>query len=395
MPQANTREIAPSAPWALGFRPFFLGAGVVALLLVPLWVAVYSRGDNPSSYYQLGMTWHGHEMMFGYAVAVIAGFLLTAVRNWTGRDTATGNMLIALFVLWLAGRILPFFAEALPGWLIALTDLAFLPALLAALVPPLLGAQQAHNRRLLVILGLLTVANLLVHLQQLGLTQATAQLGLNMAVYLVVVLISVIVGRVLPFFTQRALNGAQPRQWPWLERLTIAVTIVLAVLLPWRAVDQWLALGCLAAAVLHGVRLAAWYDRRIWRVPILWVLHVGYAWVAIGFLLAGLSAWGIGSQFLTLHAFTVGAIGTLTLGMMARVALGHTGRELRAAPSIVLAFTLLSIAALARVLLPALVPQWYTAALMVSGVGWGLAFLLFVLLYAPILLRPRVDGLPG
>lgn len=395
MSQVHVVRPHAHALWALGFRPFFLGAGMLAWLFLLLWTMVYSRGEALVNYYGAGMFWHGHEMIFGYTVAVIAGFLLTAVRNWTGRDTAHGTGLFWLVLLWLAGRIAPLLDAWLPGSVIALLDLAFLPALVATLLPPLRASQQPHNLRLLVVLALLAVANLLVHLQALGVTQASAQVGLYGAVYLIVLLIAVIVGRVLPFFTERGIAGAQPHQWPWLERATLALTALLALVLPWQSANRWLGSLCLLAAVLHALRAAAWIDRRMWAIPILWVLHVGYAWVAVGFALTGLAAWGMGTPLLALHAFTVGAVGTLTLGMMARVALGHTGRDMRAEPLVTWSFILLTLAAATRVLLPVFVPQWYAAGVMISGVGWSLAFVLFVLVYAPILAQPRVDGRPG
>lgn len=384
-----------TALWALGFRPFFLVAGVAALLLVPVWALQYGGASVLPNYYPSGMLWHGHEMLFGYTIAVIAGFLLTAVRNWTGRETASGATLAGLALLWLGGRVLPWFPAVLPAWFIALVDLAFAPTLAASLAMTLRGPGQAHNRRLLLILGLLTVANGLVHAQVLGMSAATAGAGLNFAVYLILVLITVIVGRVLPFFTQRAISNAKPRQWVWWERLTIAVTVLLAALLPWLPMYDWLAWLCLGAALLHGVRLAAWHDVRIWSNPMLWVLHLGYAWVAVGFLLLGLSAWGAGSVFIALHAFTAGAIGTLTLGMMARVALGHTGRDMRAHPATTLAFLVLTVAAVLRVLWPLFLPQHYAWAVMMSAICWALAFALFTTVYAPVLLRPRIDGRPG
>ncbi len=386
---------AETALFALGFRPFFLGAGVAALLLLAIWVYAYASGAALANYYGSGMAWHGHEMIFGYTVAVLAGFLLAAVRNWTSRDTPTGLPLALLGALWLCGRVVPFLGGWLPAWSIAAVDLAFLPALIIALLPALRGSGQAHNQRLLVILALLAGANLLVHAQQLGWTRSTAQVGMVFAVQLIVLMITVIAGRVVPFFTERAINAAHAPQWPWLERLTIGLTALLALLIPLLTGSVWVALLSLAAAAAHGARLSAWYDRRMWSIPILWILHVGYVWLVIGFVLTGLTYWGIGTPLLALHAFTAGAIGTLTLGMMARVALGHTGRPIRPSSTMVVAFVLISIAAAVRVGLPLLLPAWYITSVVGAGVVWSAAFALFAWVYAPMLMRPRVDGQPG
>lgn len=383
------------AIWSLGFRPFFLAAGASASVLVLVWVVVYVRGAALPVYYG-NVLWHGHEMIFGYTAAVIAGFLLTAVKNWSGRQTATGGVLAGLAVLWLAGRLLPFAGDRVPAGLIAVVDLAFLPALFLSLLAALRAPEQRANKRLLLILVALTAANAMVHLQQLGLTRNSAQPGLRFAVYLIVVLVTVIAGRVVPFFAERALPGFRARQRPWLDRTVISLTVLSAVLLPWWEGGHWLTFLCLLAGLAHLVRLSAWHDRRIWRVPILWVLYVGYGWVGVGYIIAGATQFrSTAIGFPALHAFTVGAIGILTMGMMARVALGHTGRSMQAPRLIVLAFALLVLAALVRVLVPILAPGWYVDAIIASGVVWSLAFALFVLSYAPILTRPRIDGQPG
>ena len=380
------------APFALGFRPFFLAAGVYAVLLMALWLLVL-RGNLT-----LGglspFVWHGHEMVFGFAVSVIAGFLLTAARNWTGIPTPSGVPLAMLFLLWLAGR-LSFLLPGLPTWLVATVDLAFLPALALALALPILKARQLHNFPFPIMLLALTAANALVHAEALGGTSGTARLGLHLAVYVVVTMIVVMGGRVIPSFTDNKLH-TRARRWKTIERLVpVATLAALASTLIAPTSPVTAILAAIAAAV-HAIRLAGWYTHKVWSVPLLWILHLGYAWIVFGFALLALSAAGLSTPAVNaLHAFTAGAIGALTLGMMARVSLGHTGRMLEPAPLMTRAFVLINLAALIRVVLPLFFPGVYMQIMTAAGLAWVVAFGLFVVVYAPMLLRPRVDGKPG
>lgn len=380
------------APFALGFRPFFLAAGVYAVLLMALWLLVL-RGDLHVG--ELSpFVWHGHEMVFGFAVAVIAGFLLTAAQNWTGIRMPSGRPLIWLFLLWLAGR-LGFLLPGLPVQLVAVVDLSFLPVLALVLGWPIKKAKQLHNYPFPVLLLTLAAANALVHLQALGSTADTANLGLHLAVYVVVAMIILMGGRVIPSFTDNKL-GSRARRWKAIEWLVPAATLGAlgaALVAPDLGVTAVLAA---IAAVVHITRLVGWYTPKYWSVPLLWILHLGYGWIALGFVLLALSAAGVASTAVSaLHAFTVGGIGVLTLGMMARVSLGHTGRLLEPAPVMTRAFIAINLAALIRVVLPLLFPGVYAQIMAAAGVAWIAAFGVFVWVYAPMLLRPRVDGKPG
>jgi uncharacterized protein involved in response to NO len=367
---------------------------ISAIPLPVLWVLAY-RGSLPLDTYYGAMLWHAHEMVFGYAVAVISGFLLTSVRNWTGARTLTGASLGALVGVWVAGRALPFLEHSLPGWLIALVDLAFLPILAGSLAVPLLRSAPPRNMVFVPVLATLALANLLVHLGRLGMGLDTARLGVYLAVDLVVLLIAVVGGRVVPFFTERALPGSIPVRRAWLEPLAIG-SVVLLALVRLLGAPPWLLGGVAACAALaHGLRLAGWWDRRVASVPLLWVLHLGYAWLVLGMALTALGAAGRVSPFLALHALTTGAIGVMTLGMMARVALGHTGRALRPARPTVMAFALLNLAALLRVVAPFLAPEAYAGLVVASALLWSAGFGLALSVYAGILTRPRVDGRPG
>ena len=380
------------APFALGFRPFFLAAGIWAVLLMALWIGVLLGSIDLGGWSPL--VWHGHEMLFGFSVAVIAGFLLTAAQNWTGIRTPSGAPLAALFLLWLAGR-LGFLIPGLPPTLVALVDMAFLPLLAAVLALPIIKARQLHNYPFPLMLLVLTAANALVHLEVLGWTDSTASLGLHLGVYVVVTMIVVMSGRVIPSFTDNKLR-TRARRWPAIERSVLPVT--LAALLASLFAPDLIVTALLAtlAALVHFIRLAGWYTHKFWAEPLLWILHLGYAWIALGFALLALSASGVdGAAGSALHAFTAGGIGVLTLGMMARVSLGHTGRLLEPVPLMTLAFIEIGLAALLRVAVPLFFPASHAAAMTASGLLWMVGFGLFVVLYAPVLLRPRVDGKPG
>ncbi|MFZ0106335.1 MAG: NnrS family protein, partial [Thiobacillus sp.] len=371
------------APFALGFRPFFLAAGIWAVLLMALWIGILLGRIDLGGWSPL--VWHGHEMLFGFAVAVIAGFLLTAAQNWTGIRTPSGAPLAALFMLWLAGR-LGFLIPGLPPALVALLDLAFLPVLAGVLALPILKARQLHNYPFPIMLLALSAANALVHLEMLGWTASTASLGLHLAVYVVVMMIVVMGGRVIPSFTDNKLR-TRARRWPVIERLVLPSTLaaLLASLLAPHLIIT--ALFAAIAALVHLIRLAGWYTHKFWAEPLLWVLHLGYAWIALGFALLALSASGFeGAASGALHAFTAGGIGVLTLGMMARVSLGHTGRMLEPVPLMTLAFVEIGLAALLRVAVPLFFPASHAAAMTASGLLWMVGFGLFVALYAPVLL---------
>jgi uncharacterized protein involved in response to NO len=396
MLQPEARNAAPRSfvLFALGFRPFFLLAAIFAVVLMAQWVLTFVGNREFANYYG-AIGWHSHEMIFGYAVAVIAGFLLTAVRNWTDIQTAAGSPLAGLTALWLVARLMPFFPGTFPLWLIAGVDIAFLPALAIALSIPLLRSGQRRNLIFLPLLGALAAADLLVHLELTGYAQNSARTGTFLGLNLIVLLIVIMGGRVIPFFTERALSGVIPKRRPAIEWLSVASAsafLIAELLLPNSMLAGWLAA---LAAVSNGVRLIGWYTNRFWSVPLLWVLHTGYAWVVAGFCLKALAAIGLISPQFTVHAFSVGGIGVLTLGMMARVSLGHTGRPLTAATPMALAFVLINLTAVLRGILPIIFPQWLPQLVALSGGLWVAAFAIFLAIYASILTQPRIDGRPG
>jgi uncharacterized protein involved in response to NO len=384
------------AALAKGFRPFFLLAAAFASAIVPLWILVLAGVAQPKGYLAPPI-WHAHEMLFGFAVAVMAGFLLTAVGNWTKRETVVGAPLLALAGLWVAGRFAVYFGGTLPRGLPALIDLGFLPVLAIVLVRPLVAARNRHIFHMPVVLVALFAANVVVHLEALGVLAAgSARHACLVAVDIVVFVILAIAGRVFPMFTRNATDVETIRSNRALEVLTLAAMAVLAALDA--VVPESLAAAATAGvvAIVAGARAWHWRTVRVWRHPLLWILHVGYAWVPLGLLLRAVSAFhaAVPSSLAT-HALTVGAIGSLTLGMMARVALGHTGRPLVASHAMAWAFVAVTLAACARVLGPLLFPGAYLLTLTAAGALWTAAFLVYLVVYAPILLRPRFDGRAG
>jgi uncharacterized protein involved in response to NO len=380
--------------FSMGFRAFFALAGLSALALITVWNSLSNGSLHIDNYYPV-INWHAHEMLLGYSTAVIAGFLLTAVRNWTNTQTVTPDQLVSLCFLWIYGRVLPFYSELVPDVLIAAIDWAFLPALVYFVSKPLLKAANYKNLIFTGLLLAMMLGNGLIHAEVLGMTESTANLGLNLVLAIIVMMILVIAGRVFPFFTERGLSGVVCIRNQGLDIATIVVSLGVFILLILNVSGLLLTIFAVLAVVLNVMRVSAWYDSRIWFVPLLWVLYVGYGWLILGFGLLALSAHSIVSPSLALHAFTVGGIGILTLGMMARVALGHTGRALKASNVMAIAFVLINLAALLRVLLPTLLPTWYGGFVLASSYCWLAAFSLFVYYYAPILTEARVDGQPG
>jgi uncharacterized protein involved in response to NO len=388
------RKSGGFALFALGFRPFFLAAGISALVLLGLWLAFW-QGVVPAKGYFTLVEWHAHEMLFGYASAVIAGFLLTAVKNWTGMAVPTGRLLLVISSVWLLARILVVTPGA-PPWLVAIVDLLFIPLVGWSLWRPLWHGQNKVNRMFLLIFAGMTLANLLVHLDVAGVSHGLWPRGVYLMVDMVLLVLLLVAGRVVPFFTEKAVMGARSAVRPWVEKATFITMVIAAVvelMLPHGPVAG---VALLAAALIQGIRLAGWYNNGIWRVPILWVLHIGYAWLVLGLALRGLSGFSLLPPAVALHAITVGGIGVLTLGMMSRVALGHTGRNINdTGPLIPVAFVLLNLAALVRVFGPLFAVAQFNTWINIAGGLWMLAFALFALVYTPILIKPRVDGRPG
>jgi uncharacterized protein involved in response to NO len=385
------------ALFGYGFRPFFLLAGVFALLAIPAWLFLYLGGRSPLPGLPPQL-WHAHEMLYGFVLAALAGFLLTAVPSWTGDRGFAGAPLVLLSCAWLAGRAGFACAGLLPIGALAPLELAFLPGLAILLAPPLLRSRN-RNTPLLGILALLFASDAVFLWALASRDAALASASLRFAINVMLVVVTLIGGRIVPAFTSNALRRrgetAQIRTWPMLERALMA--LMLAVLLVDAAWPDSVLAGAIAglAALAQALRISGWRTLRTRPDPIVWVLHVGMAWLPIGLALkAAFILFGASWAAFWVHALTMGVFATMILAVMTRAALGHTGRALEVGGVIAAAYGLLTAAVVFRVFAAAFLSN-YLWVLMISGVLWTGAFALYVLVYAPILTLPRPDGKPG
>ncbi|MGE8485962.1 MAG: NnrS family protein [Pseudomonas sp.] len=379
----------------LAFRPFFLAGCLLAVLAIPLWLAAFN--GSISNWQPAGgwLGWHRHELLFGFGLAIIAGFLLTAVQTWTGRPGLSGKPLAALALLWLLARV-AWLANA-PWPLLAVLELAFPLAVAVLMGFTLWKVRQKRNYPIVVVLLLLAVAD---GLSLYGLVEGHEgwqRQGVLSGIWLVAAMMGLIGGRVIPFFTQRGLGRVDGvAAWPWLDRLLLVGSPLVALLYaagPALAANVWVGLLFAVLAAGHLVRLVRWHDRALWRVPLLWSLHLAYGWLAVACLVMALWHFGVPvNPSLAVHCLTIGAMAGLVLAMIARVSLGHTGRPLEPPSGMTLAFILLNLACLSRVVLILFFPL---AALWLAGLCWTLAFALYAWRYGPMLLRARIDGHPG
>ncbi|MEO8754260.1 MAG: NnrS family protein [Casimicrobiaceae bacterium] len=378
------------ALWNLGFRPFYLLASIFAAVSIPLWICQYA-GLVPSAFSR-GSVWHAHEMLFGYTLAVITGFLFTAVRTWTGHPTPSGAALAAFALLWIAGRVLvltPYDAAS------TIVNAAFPVAVAVGIGIPLARSGNTRNYFFIAILLLVGLLSLAVHLSYLAILDWTALEGVQVGLDLVVFVMATMGGRVIPMFTNNGVPGAKATRHPVVEKVALASILALLVADLLQASGGVLAMIALAAAGAHAVRLYLWQPWRTLRVPMVWVLHVAYAWIVIYLALRTFAALGLVAEPLAVHALTIGGIGGLTMGMMSRTSRGHTGRPMTADRFEVACFLLVFCAAVIRVVGGLLLPDAYVATVIGSGICWTVGFALFAIRYWPVLSRARLDGKPG
>ncbi len=379
---------------ALGFRPFFLIAGIFAVLAIALWAVVYPAHVVLPLQGISSFQWHAHEMIYGYSVAVISGFLLTAVYNWTGIQTPRDWALATLVALWLVGRV----ALACGLLLVAgVFDALFLASLCVAVGRPLIQAKQWKQMAILGKLIFLLVLNCLFYLGALGVVEQGIYWGIYGGLYVVVGLIMMMGRRLLPFFIERGVENPKPvynSQWVDIASLILFVIFFVSELMARsQALSAYVAL---LLFIVNAFRLLRWNQPGIWQKPLLWSLYFSLWCIALGFLLfSGSYFWGL-SKYVAIHAFAYGGIGTITLAMMARVSLGHTGRMIGSPPAALMpTFGLLFAGTLLRVACPLLLPQHYALWMMLSQLCWIVAFTIFTVIYFPMLTRPRVDGKDG
>ncbi len=393
LPTAAARRAAP-AGWPLfrlGFRPFYLGAAVFACLAVPLWLALFLGWVS----LDLGVApllWHAHEMLFGFGVAVIAGFLLTAGKAWTALSTPRGAALGALAGVWLAARLAPLVA---PYAVYAALDMLLLPALAAVLVNVLLRANNRRNLPLAGILLGLALTNGVFHLAVLGLLDLAPVRALHAALGWIVMIECVMAGRVIPAFTSAVTPGLNLKIQPRVEQVTLALTALALAAWVVAAPAAFTATAFAAAAAAHLKRQWSWRPAVTRHRPILWILQAAYAWIPVGFALLAAAQLGWVSVSAGVHALAVGATGGLIIGMVTRTARGHTGRPLVASRAEVLAYGLVMAAAVLRVLLPIVAPQWLVLSLLGAALAWSAGFALYLAVFTPWLLTTRLDGKDG
>lgn len=379
------------ALWYLGFRPFYLLASLFSAFSILLWAAQFA-GYLPFAYLK-GAIWHGHEMLFGYTIAIIAGFLLTAVRAWTGQPTASGVPLMALAALWVCGRVLVMTPYAMAA---AVVNAAFPVAVAVAIGIPLYRARNVRNY---FFVGLLTLIGLLIlttHMALQGRFELPSpRLNMQLAMDVVLFIMVIMGGRVIPMFTNNGVPGANATRNVVLEKFALGAIILLFAADLLQLPATLIAVIVLFGALVHGVRLFLWKPWRTVTTSLVWILHAAYAWIVVHLALRGLSELELLTGSFATHALTAGAIGGLTLGMMTRTARGHTGRPLIAGGFELTIFSLIQVAAAVRVFGGIISPSLYMLSIKLSAVLWSAAFSLFAVRYWPILTRPRLDGKPG
>jgi uncharacterized protein involved in response to NO len=391
---ADRRRAQRAVPTLLscGFRPFFLFAALWSAAALLLWIVIFIAGESLPSRFD-PLSWHIHEMLFGFVMAAIAGFLLTAIPNWTGRPPMSGPPLALLATLWLLGRVCCLISSFLPGWLAAAGDLAF-PALLTGVIArEVIAGRNWRNLPMIAAITVLGFANLLMHLEAAG-VDIPPGLGWRLGLAATIVLISVVGGRIVPNFTRNWLAKRQIENPPRLPGMVdrAALGTLHAGLFAWAFAPAFSFLGLLllVAAALNLWRLLRWRGRATGSEPLLFVLHIGYAWMVFGAALLGLSMLNKDVPLsAAVHALTAGAIGTMTLAVMTRATRGHTGRELSADSVTIAIYLLVNLAAAMR-FAAAFDFGWSITLLVGSACLWIAAFAGFVLGYAPMLLRPGI-----
>ncbi len=378
------------ALWELGFRPFYLAASLFAAASIALW-GLQLGGALPHPYLA-GPVWHAHEMVFGFALAVVVGFLLTAGRNWSGLPTTTPATLKVLVAVWFLARILVLTPWHAAG---AIASAAFPVAAAAALAVPFAKSRNRRNYIFVALLVLLGAADLLVQAGALRIVDASPALGLQLALDILLLVMAVIGGRVIPMFTNNGVPGASAVRHPWLERLALGSIVAVLACDALGAPPVAIALVAGSAAALHLARWLLWQPWKTLRVPLVWVLHAAYLWIPVHLALRAAASLDLVLPGLATHALTAGAIGGLTIGMMTRTARGHTGRPLRADRFEVAMYVLVLAAAIVRVIGPLAVAEAYLPCVLTSAALWSAGFALYAARYWPVLTRARQDGRPG
>ena len=385
------------ALFELGFRPFFLFASLFSVIATLLWMASYSLDWILPIAGTTSIEWHGHEMIFGYTMGIIAGFLLTAVRNWTEVPTIKNLPLIILLAIWSMARIFPLLNSPILFIWAAIFDILFLIGLIVAISHPIVKSQQWHQLVIVAKLLLIIVANIVYYLGAFHIINQGMSWGLHSAIYLQMAIIFTLSRRVMPFFIQRGVyETVQLKNWSFIDNSSLILLATLWISDVFLELDILTTSLAIALAIIHSFRLWGWHAWGIWRVPLLWVLYLGYSMFILGFALKAINHFAFFTHTLPLHAFTYGGIGMVTMGMISRISLGHTGRNIMRPPKeISWIFVSLLLGVFIRVIAPIIYPSGYIQWISISQILWIVAFLLFLYTYGSILIKPRVDDQPG
>ncbi|MDZ4134545.1 MAG: NnrS family protein [Paracoccaceae bacterium] len=379
-----------------GFRVFFLAAGLYAVFVLAGWLGWLS-GRVDLAVAMPPQHWHGHELIFGYATAALGGFFLTAVPNWTGAKAARHAFIAIAAGVWLSGRLAMWWSGTLPAGVVALADLAFLPILGAKIATQLIKRPKPQNMMFLVLLAIIWGADLTVHLEWMGLAENTATAGLRAGLYGLCAMIAVLGGRVTPAFTRNAmLRAGQEAGLPVSHKILdlpgVALAIALPVLVLLRAPDTVVGVVALLAGLAQIARVAGWRPGFAMHQPILWALHLSFFTLGLGLVLTGLARLGVGSEIAALHLLAIGGVAGMTLAVMTRAALGHSGRPLVAPRMVAISYILLPLAAGLRWLASAFPAAWYGPGTFAAGGLWMLAFVLYLAALWPAFWGPKQSG---
>jgi len=387
---APPKNVGKFAFLHLGFRPFFIGASIFAIIAMLLWMGIYNFAWDIQVYPSI--TWHAHEMIFGYSIAVIAGFLLTAIKNWTGKQTLDGYPLLLLFLLWAVTRILPFIG--VPISVIAVSDNLFLLLLTVAVFWPFFTTQSWKNLIFVAVILLFLASNIVFYLGMLDIVSNGTYYGLYSGLYLIITLILIMGRRVIPFFIEKGVGyPVQLKNWSWVDKSNLLIFILFCIADLFDSNSYTTAGLAGLSALINSIRLAGWHTKGIWNKSLLWILYVAYAFIIFGLILKVLVVTNGVSPYLAIHAFALGGAAMLTVGMMARVILGHTGRNIFAPPKALWwIFILLGCSSIARIILPLLDSSSYMLWITISQSLWIIAFGWFLYIYFAMLIYPRTDG---
>lgn len=381
------------AIWGLSFRPFFLFGAISSIVLMFIWLGFQRSWFNLVGYYN-PVIWHAHEMIYGFSASIIIGFLFTASANWVGKQGINNKKLQILFFTWVLGRMVPFIFKT-PNLFASLIDLSFFPLAIYYLYPYLGIKEQKRNQVFFILFVLLFTGNSLIHLETLGLLNDVSRKGLMLGLSTIIMIITVIGGRVFPFFKQKAVENSTVKTIPVIEKLVFFSTFVFILTNTFFEMSYINSIICIFTGLLHLIRFYFWNPIQTRKVPILWILFIGYFWMILAFILKGVSIFYEIPVSPSSHLFTIGSIGILIYGMITRVSLGHTGRIIKADKTIILSYILLNLATILRVFIPLISIERYSLAILDSSLLWIIAFSLFVFKYSRILISPRPDGKEG